>query len=217
MKKYVLLISIISIFAFILLIYVDNNDKLVLKNDSNKQIVNSNAITMMYETDVGSGEYQVSSDNAWPQNGYVFNETLLGCENGSKLMWDEESKRVNMQTNTSDSVYFDKKNTLIIETLEIGLETQLNNENVGDGVLAYEIGDVLKFISRNSYTAGSMVYIYGDDDTLIKSINMNICYYEEEYLLTGLERKIVIDVGGSMEFCPPTGPGVVGSDSSVEI
>lgn len=56
----------------------------------------------MYETEAGSGEYQISTDNTWPQEGYVFNEKLSACENGGTLSWNSETNRVVMQTNSSD-------------------------------------------------------------------------------------------------------------------
>ena len=96
----------ISIFGI-----VNINDKKIYKNlKSTDTILNTNALTMMYETDYRSGEYQVSSESTWPQDGYVFNETLSSCENGGTLTWNSETNRVVMQANTSDKcyVYFDK-------------------------------------------------------------------------------------------------------------
>ncbi len=97
------LITLVMIFTC-LYFYTYNYDKVVISNESNSKnnIINTNALTMMYETSAGSGEYQVSSDTIWPQEGYVFNERLSGCENGSTLTWDDENKRVLLQTNTSD-------------------------------------------------------------------------------------------------------------------
>ena len=90
----------------------DSSGKIIYENkkDSNK-IINSNALTMMYETAVDSGEYKVSTENNWPVDKYTFNESLSKCENGSKLSWDDENKRVVMQASTSDRcyVYFDKE------------------------------------------------------------------------------------------------------------
>ena len=103
MKKYVLLFSIAIVMVSILLFY-DNDEKVILTNYNSEQLINSNILTMMYETDVGSGEYQVSSSNVWSQDGYVFNERLSGCENGSKLTWDDENKRVIMSTSVSDKL-----------------------------------------------------------------------------------------------------------------
>ena len=106
MKKIIIIISsIIFLLCAVLTIYPNfNSDKKILKNsiNQNNKIVNSNFLTMMYETEAGSGEYQISNDNTWPVDGYIFNETLSKCENGSKLTWDDENKKVIMQTNTSD-------------------------------------------------------------------------------------------------------------------
>ena len=55
----------------------------VITNETEERKMNTNALTMMYETEVGSGEYIESSDNTWPLEGYVFNEELSRCENGS--------------------------------------------------------------------------------------------------------------------------------------
>lgn len=67
---------------------------------------------MMYETDVGSGEYQVSTDSEWLGDEYIFNETLSKCENGGTLSWNNDTQRIVMQTNSSDKcyAYFDKYN-----------------------------------------------------------------------------------------------------------
>ena len=82
----------------------------ISKNLKEENILYSNAISMMYETEIGSGEYQITNDTTWPSSGYIFNERLSGCENGGTLSWDEETKRVIMATNISDKcyVYFDK-------------------------------------------------------------------------------------------------------------
>ena len=105
-KSNVILIAIILILLVIIAMLLINNniDNVVKSNESNfkENIVNSNALTMMYETEAGSGEYQVSSDTTWPQEGYIFNEILSSCENGSTLVWDDENKKVVMQANTSD-------------------------------------------------------------------------------------------------------------------
>ena len=141
MKKYVLLISIVIIIGSILLIYVDNNDKLVLKNDSNKQIVNSNALTMMYETEAGSGEYQVVNNDDWISDGYVFNSNLSKCENGGILSWNNETQKIIMQTNSSDKcyVYFDKRSSINFADYIKSLYTVdgENNLYLHDGIGSY--------------------------------------------------------------------------------
>ncbi|HIS12211.1 MAG TPA: hypothetical protein IAB40_03760, partial [Candidatus Onthocola stercoravium] len=111
-KIYIILIVVILIVIAIVAILLINNSasRVVISNEESKQLINTNALTMMYETEAGSGEYQVSSDTTWPQEGYTFNERLSGCENGSQLAWDDENKRVIVSTSVSDKcyVYFDK-------------------------------------------------------------------------------------------------------------
>ena len=114
MNKKILLISCILLtlgLCTFIFYDIDNNknNKVVISNGDSKQLINTNALTMMYEIEIGSGEYQVSSDTTWPQDGYVFNETLSKCENGSILNWDDENKRVVLSTSVSDKcyVYFD--------------------------------------------------------------------------------------------------------------
>ena len=113
MKKKVIIgiISVLVVISGCLFVMFNSSNKsyYVITNNNEEKIMNTNALTMMYETEAGSGEYQVTSDTTWPQEGYVFNETLSACENGSELSWDDENNRVIMEANTSDKcyVYFD--------------------------------------------------------------------------------------------------------------
>ena len=117
MKKIALISNIGAITFFLIVnIFCSNNDKVILENTNSYNLnFNSNALTMMYEMEENSGEYQVSNDNAWPQEGYVFNERLSSCENGSTLTWYDEKKKVLLQTNTSDKcyIYFDKEPDIV--------------------------------------------------------------------------------------------------------
>ena len=108
-KKIIVLGVIFSLVILLILILNINENNEVIYSEKSNQIINTNALTMMYETEAGSGEYQVVSDTTWPQDGYVFNTELSKCENGSSLTWNDESKRVVMQANVSDKcyVYFD--------------------------------------------------------------------------------------------------------------
>ena len=82
-------------------------DNMVYKD--NKINTLSSGIAMMFETEAGSGNYEMTTRSEWPTEGYVFNENLSKCEKGSKLSWDNENKRVLMNGNKSDKcyVYFD--------------------------------------------------------------------------------------------------------------
>lgn len=109
-KKNIIIIFSAFIVVFITIISLQREDKFIIENEKNSnRITYNSALTMMYETGPDTGEYQISSDSLWPQDGYVFNETLSGCENGSALTYDEDSKKVLVQANTSDKcyVYFD--------------------------------------------------------------------------------------------------------------
>lgn len=90
MKKRLLFggISILFIFVISLYFYIggDNNNDIFKSNENSSQILKANAITMMYETEYQSGEYQTSSDNIWPSDGYTYNEELSKCENGVHLL-----------------------------------------------------------------------------------------------------------------------------------
>ena len=91
-------------------VYKTNN---VSETYENKEIkkVNNNLLSMMLETEAGSGKYQKTSASSWPTEGYVFNESLSKCENGSSLSWDNAKKNVVMIGTNADKcyVYFDIK------------------------------------------------------------------------------------------------------------
>ncbi len=92
----------------------------VITNETEERKMNTNALTMMLETGAGSGEYTVASDNTWPQDGYVFNERLSACENGSALTWDDTTKRVIVEANTVEKcyIYFDVAKPTLASTIE---------------------------------------------------------------------------------------------------
>ena len=77
--------------------------------DKEIEATSDNVISMMLETSAGSGEYQKTTASTWPTDGYIFNESLSKCEQGSKLSWDNTNKNVVMKGNISDKcyVYFD--------------------------------------------------------------------------------------------------------------
>ena len=165
MKKYVLLICMFFITGFILL-FNRNEEKIIYTNSKSEQIIDSNALTMMYETDYNSGEYQVSSDTTWPQEGYIFNENLSACENGSTLTWDNENKRIVMQANTSDKcyIYFDKYKYSTIDNVVTSATQNSITVNVeatpGDGTIVsyhYSINNG-EYVSSNnsSYTFNNL-------------------------------------------------------------
>lgn len=78
------------------------------------------ALSMMLETEAGSGNYELTTASSWPTEGYIFNSTLSKCENGGELSWDGTNKKVLMSGNMSDKcyVYFDKEASTISFTID---------------------------------------------------------------------------------------------------
>ena len=82
---------------------------------------NINMLSMMLETDAGSGNYEMTTRDSWPTEGYIFNSELSKCENGGELSWDDTNKQVLMSSNISDKcyIYFDKYTPIIINDYSI--------------------------------------------------------------------------------------------------
>ena len=105
-KKVLIMISVVGILlaSFIILSYI-NNDGVVIASGKSEEYVNNRTFSLMLETSAGSGEYQVSNDTTWPGSGYMYNETLSSCENGSTLIWNDETNTVTLKANISDKCY----------------------------------------------------------------------------------------------------------------
>ena len=112
MKKIAFLVFGIIIGSFSMFFYnylTNSNDS--YENVNNNEVIRYNdTISMMLETEAGSGNYEMTTASEWPTDGYVFNTILSKCENGGELSWDDTNKRVLMSGNVSDKcyVYFDK-------------------------------------------------------------------------------------------------------------
>ena len=184
MKKKVIIgiISVLVVISGCLFVMFNSSNKsyYVITNNNEEKIMNTNALTMMYETEAGSGEYQVTSDTTWPQEGYVFNEQLSACENGSELTWDDENNRVIMEANTSDKcyVYFDVYvPPTLVEYITTEVYTGVDGENglyYHDGVGSYTNAD--QEARDNSYRyagANPNNYVcFGSDEEICPSGNL---------------------------------------------
>lgn len=109
-KAKIILCSLISLFALGVIYFENNlNDEIVYVNTNKVASSNKNTLSLMYETAAGSGTYEVANNTNWPNDGYIFNENLSKCENGSKISWDDTNKKVVVDTSISDKcyVYFD--------------------------------------------------------------------------------------------------------------
>ncbi len=173
-KIYIVLIAIVLIVIAIVAILLINNstNRVVITNDKEEKVMNTNALTMMYETEAGSGEYQVTSDTTWPQDGYIFNERLSGCENGSTLTWDDERKAVILSTNVSDKcyVYFDKEPEIVYFADYI-----IDNVYVEDGVNGLYYHDGVGIYTNANQEAGDNSYRYAG-----ANLNNYVCFGSNE-------------------------------------
>ena len=108
-KKITLLLIVFGIGVGVTLLYTNNKYKVYEEKEPKQIKKHVDTISMMLETEVNSGNYEMTTASSWPTEGYVFNTELSKCENGGELSWDDENKIVLMSGNVSDKcyVYFD--------------------------------------------------------------------------------------------------------------
>ena len=162
-KKKIMLISSVLL-TLILSIVIFNNkengyNNIISNITKEEPIINSNMITMMYETEVGSGEYVETKDTAWPEYGYIFNDTLSGCENGGELEYNSQNHTVNLLSNSSDKcyVYFDKYDGVWIDNVvatnvtesSVTLNVDATSENGSITTYYYSLNDS-EYVSSNT-------------------------------------------------------------------
>ena len=142
------LIFVISIISGLVFSHNFNiNEEAKYTADNSNQVVHENTLSMMLETESGSGKYEMVTRSDWPTDGYIFNETLSKCENGGKLSWDDEKKLVTMTGGISDKcyAYFDKVLTLASYVKSLYTSTQ------GENGLYYHDGTLENGINDGSY------------------------------------------------------------------
>ena len=137
-----------------------NESNIISNTNKDKQVINNNMITMMYETEAGSGEYIETKDISWPESGYIFNDTLSGCENGGELEYNSINNTVNLLSNSSDRcyVYFDKYDGVWIDNVvatnitgnSITLDVSATSENGNITTYYYALNDSEEYIEVGS-------------------------------------------------------------------
>ena len=112
---------------------------------------NNNMLSMMLETEAGSGKYEMTLTSSWPTEGYVFNSEISKCENGGTLSWNDESKQVVFNGSITDKcyIYFDiyVKPSVSISDYIKNLYTGTQGENN----LYYHDSNLTNGASDNSY------------------------------------------------------------------
>ena len=145
MKKKILISSILILLMGAIIIKHNYNKSDVIEEEKTKVIKQENTLSMMLETEAGSGNYEMATRSDWPTDGYTFNSELSRCENGGELAWDGANKTVLMNGNVSDKcyVYFDKVSILLadyIKSLYTGTQGE-NNIYYHDSSLTNGAGD----------------------------------------------------------------------------
>ncbi len=144
MKKIIVGIILIIVVGIGSYKYLFNNTA-VISDKSKEQIKSKDMLTMMLETEAGTGVYEETTANEWPIDGYVFNAELSKCENGGTLSWDDENKKVVIQSNTSDKcyIYFDIANQTFADYIinKVYTEDGVNGLYYHDGVGTYTNAD----------------------------------------------------------------------------
>ena len=168
-KKIALLLLVFGIGVGVTLLYMNNKYK-VYEEEEPKQIKKHvDTISMMLETEAGSGNYEMTTSSSWPTDGYVFNTELSKCENGGELSWDDANKTVLMSGNVSDKcyVYFDKYNPITIN----------NNSVTSNG------NSITITIDATAGTGTIAKYLYSKDNgvSYVQSAN-------NTYTFTGLDK-----------------------------
>ncbi len=171
MKKYKI---VILVCAFTLLgiftCRVSKTSNVYEENENNQMKKQVNTISMMLETEAGSGKYEMTTRDSWPTEGYVFNSTLSKCENGGELSWDDTNKKVLMSGNISDKcyVYFDIETKVFLADYVKSLYTGTQGDNniyYHDSSLENGAGDNSYRYAGSSETTNNYVCFGSDADT----------------------------------------------------
>lgn len=153
MKKRLLFFGVIGLVSFTVILLKENimlKSKINIGTDNVEKVKRKDMLSMMLETDAGSGNYELTTRDSWPTEGYIFNSTLSKCENGG----DDENKRVLMSGNVTDKcyIYFDIDNKI---TLANYIISQFNGVQ-GNNNIYYHDNSLENGAGDNSYRyAGS--------------------------------------------------------------
>lgn len=114
MKKLLIIILGIFLIGFVFEGIIANKSNVYKEQKVSSIKKNKKLLSINLEQTAGAGDYKTVTQSNWPTDGYVFNEELSKCENGSTLSWDETNKKVIVSGSLTDKcyVYFDKILTL---------------------------------------------------------------------------------------------------------
>ena len=153
---------VLLFFILLLLIYSLNNifnknnvDKDKISQSTNKS---ENVLSMMLETGIETGEYEMATSDKWPSSGYTFNSELSRCENGGELSWDNANKAVIMSGNVSDKcyIYFDK------DFVRLSLDNYTFKWDAVEGASTYQVYSDGELLTTTSDTSAEIYGLYNE-------------------------------------------------------
>ena len=191
-------VALVVLCGACLYLYKNNFGNEIYENKEIKN-ANKNLLSMMLETRAESGEYQETTRTNWPTTGYIFNESLSKCEQGSSLSWDSTKNTVVMTGNVSDKcyVYFNKIKVILSEYIK-----SLYTGTQGDNNLYRHDSTLTNGAKDNSYRyAGSsdttnnyLCFSYDVVDGTCKSLYRVIGVFDNQV-------KIIRNAMGSGDYC----------------
>ena len=75
-KLFIILGVVLSITIGLMFVMSSKKDDFYKENTETKIVKRGNTISMMLETEAGSGNYEMTTQSGWPTDGYTFNSTL---------------------------------------------------------------------------------------------------------------------------------------------
>ena len=176
--KKIILGLIVSFIIIVSLVVFDFGTNAYVLQNKKGLIKNNNMMSILLETQAGSGEYSSSSDNSWPTSGYEFNSELSRCVNGGKLTWDSTNNKVMFDGEASDKcyVYFNKI-TFSVAIRNKDLSTAIKKYYNTDSSLLYHDANLTNGANDNSYR-----YSGGDYSLTDKAINAGIAKIDDNLI-----------------------------------
>lgn len=167
-KKKIIVILItfltLSILSNVYLLYSNYSLRNILfQEQSSSTPKKKDLMSLMLETEQGSGMYEASKTGEWPDGEYVFNKELSKCENGGELSWDNDKNQVVMVGNSSDKcyLYFNIDTSVTINsftvtntetTITISMDAQSTNGAIAKYYYSIDDGENYVSSTSNTYT-----------------------------------------------------------------
>ena len=161
MKKKCVIFTLITLVLLVTCFNYFKTTNNYVEDNINNQTKITKGISMNLEQTAGAGDYKTVTQSGWPTDGYIFNEELSRCENGSTISWDDTKKAVIVSGNLSDKcyVYFDiyvtPTLTNYIKSLYTGTQGENNlyyhDETLANGASDYSYRYACADANANNY------------------------------------------------------------------